>query len=295
MVVVVKRRKWNKTYYYLKHSVRKNNRQKEIYLGKSIPENIEEIKQNFLLEFYREEWLPHLEKIRNGYTKERNRMPKHAIDKQVEMFSISFTYNTQRIEGSTLTLKETADLLAEGRAPSDKPMRDVKEAEAHQKIFFEMLKYDRDLSLETVCLWHKKMFMETKPTIAGKIRDYEVGIRGSKFIPPKPEAVSLLLKAFFGWYAKNKRKLNSVELSALAHLKFVAIHPFGDGNGRISRLMMNYVLNRFGYPMLDIDYNERRSYYNALERSQTTQKDIIFLQWFMKRYIRSNRRYLEGR
>ena len=182
MVVVVKRRKGSKTYYYLKHSVRKNNRQKEIYLGKTIPENIEEIKQNFLLEFYREEWLPHLEKIRTGYTKERNRMPKSAIDKQVEIFSISFTYNTQRIEGSTLTLKETADLLAEGITPSNKPMRDVKEAEAHQKIFFEMLKYDRDLSFETVCIWHKKMFMETKSSIAGKIRDYEVGIRGSKII-----------------------------------------------------------------------------------------------------------------
>jgi Fic family protein len=293
MVAIIRRKKGKQTYYYLKHSVRKNNRQKEIYLGKTIPDNIDEIKRNFLLEFYREEWLPNLERIREGYRKERKRLPKDAIDREMEAFSISFTYNTQRIEGSTLTLKETADLLAEGIAPSNKPMRDVKEAEAHQRLFFEMLKYKPDLSLETVSQWHKKMFEETKPAIAGKIRDYEVRISGSKFIPPRSEAIMLLSKDFFRWYRKNKGKLNPVELSALVHLKFVTIHPFGDGNGRVSRLMMNYVLGRLGYPMLDIDYSDRRSYYNALERSQIRKNDAIFLQWFMKRYFKAHKKFLK--
>jgi len=293
MVIIVKRRKGKETYYYLRHNVRKNGRSKEIYLGKKIPENIDEMKQNFLLQFYREEWLPILEKIQQGYTKEMKRMPRHAVEKNMESFSIIFTYNTQRIEGSTLTLKETADLLAEGRTPSNKPMRDVKEAEAHQKLFFEILEDDADLSLETVLRWHRKIFKETKSDLAGKIRDYQVAIRGSSIIPPRSEALRLLLKDFFTWYNKNKRKLNPVELSALVHLKFVTIHPFGDGNGRISRLMMNYVLNKLGHPMLDIDYRDRRSYYNALERSQRQQSDITFLQWFMKRYIKTYKRFLK--
>jgi Fic family protein len=292
MVAIIKRKKGKRIYYYLKHSVRKNNRQKEIYLGKTIPKNIDEIKQNFLLEFYRQEWLPSLERIREGYKKERKRLPKDVIDREMEAFSISFTYNTQRIEGSTLTLRETADLLAEGIAPSNKPMRDVKEAEAHQRLFFEILKYKPDLSLKSVCQWHKKMFEETKPAIAGRIRDYQVRIGGSKFIPPRPEAITLLLREFFSWYKKNKGELNPVELSALVHLKFVTIHPFGDGNGRISRLMMNYVLGKLGYPMLDIAYGERRSYYNALERSQIRQNDVIFLQWFMKRYFKTYKKFL---
>lgn len=293
MVIIVKRRKGKETYYYLRHNVRKNNRSKEIYLGKKIPENIDEIKQNFLLEFYREEWLPILEKIQQGYAEEMKRMPKYAVERNMEAFSISFTYNTQRIEGSTLTLKETADLLAEGRAPSNKPITDVKEAEAHQKLFFEILENDADLSLETVLRWHRKVFKETKPNLAGKIRDYQVAIRGSSFIPPRPEAIMLLLKDFFIWYNKNKRKLNPVELSALVHLKFVTIHPFGDGNGRISRLVMNHVLNKLGYPMLDIDYRDRRSYYNALERSQRQQNDITFLQWLMRGYFKTYKRFLE--
>lgn len=292
MVTIIKRRKGNEYYFYIRHNIRKDNKQKEIYLGRQIPKNIEEIKQNFLLGFYREQWLPKLEKIHQGYVKEKKRIPKHIIKKKMEIFSIRFTYNTQRIEGSTLTLKETADLLEEEIAPSNKPMRDVIEAQTHQKLFFEILSHGKELSLQTICKWHKKLFKETKQDIAGKIRDYDVRIGGSKFIPPKPEAVLLLLSDFFRWYRKNKAKLNPAELSALVHLKFVTIHPFGDGNGRISRLMMNYVLNKFGYPMLDIEYSDRRSYYNALERSQKAKNEMIFLQWFMKRYIKAHKELL---
>jgi Fic family protein len=69
------------------------------------------------------------------------------------------------------------------------------------------------------------------------------------------------------------------------HLKLVTIHPFNDGNGRISRLMMNFVLHKHGYPMLNITYEKRASYYNALERSQTKKQEHIFLQWFFNRYL----------
>lgn len=294
MVSVVSRRKGNQTYYYLKHHVR--NRQKEIYLGRTIPDNIEEIKQEFLLNFYREEWLPALQKIRQGYIKERKKMPKSAVEKELETFSIIFTYNTQRIEGSTLTLKETALLLEEGIAPANKPIRDIKEAEAHRKLFFEIINNINriEFSLETILIWHRKLFIETKPDIAGRIRDHQVRIGASKFIPPRPEVLRLLLKEFVRWYNKNgkNKELNPAELAALVHFKFVTIHPFTDGNGRISRLMINYVLYKFGYPMHDIDYSDRRSYYTALERSNVKHNDVIFLKWVMSRYIKSNKKYL---
>ena len=100
------------------------------------------------------------------------------------------------------------------------------------------------------------------------------------------------MQEFFTWYNREKRKLNPVELAALIHFKFVTMHPFVDGNGRISRLMMNYMLNKFGYPMFDINYSDRRSYYTALERSNIKHNDVIFLKWFMGRYIKGNKRYL---
>ena len=83
-----------------------------------------------------------------------------------------------------------------------------------------------------------------------------------------------------------------MELAAFVHLKFVTIHPFGDGNGRISRLMMNFVLNKEGYPMLDISYSGRNSYYSALERAQVRKADSAFIQWFMRKYMKENAAYI---
>ena len=291
MASIVKRRHGNKTYYYLQHGIRKGHRQKEVYLGTTIPKNIEEIKQNFLLKFYEEEWLPKLRTIYTNYTKSKKNLPKSIARKELETFSINFTYNTQRIEGSTLTLKETFDLLHDGIAPR-RPIQDIAEASEHQNLFLEILSFKGDLGLELVCKWHNKLFEKTKEEIAGKIRDFDVRIGGSKSVPPSPNSLLILLKSFFKWYHINKKKLNPAELAALVHLRFVAIHPFGDGNGRISRLMMNFVLNKYGYPMLDINYTDRRSYYNSLERSDMKNNDIVFLQWFMKRYFKTHRDFI---
>jgi Fic family protein len=139
---------------------------------------------------------------------------------------------------------------------------------------------------------HKKLFEETKKDQAGIIRDYPVEISGSKYIPPYPIELVFLLTEFFDWYKKNRNKLYPIYLAALVHLKFATIHPFGDGNGRISRLFMNYVLNKHGYPMMVIDYTDRNSYYNSLERSQLAKDETIFTQWFFKRYSKEFKKYL---
>ena len=101
------------------------------------------------------------------------------------------------------------------------------------------------------------------------------------------------MNEFFAWYNRAKASLNPVELAALVHFKFVTIHPFSDGNGRVSRLMMNYVLNRHGHPMLNVEYSGRLAYYRALERSQLSKDGRAFTRWFFRRYIRGNRRFLE--
>ncbi len=295
MVHVTKRTLSGKTYYYLEHTVREGSkvRKEEKYLGRSIPKDIEDMKRSFLAEIYKTRWYPLLESIKENYSKELSKIPQSVSSKQTRIFSIKFTYDTNRIEGGKLTYRETASLLEKGITPKYKPLDDVKEAEAHDMLFREVLKHEKDLSLQTVIYWHKKLFSETKPDIAGKIRDYQVAISGSKHMPPSPVEVYPLLKEYFRWYDKNKKTLNPVDLAGIAHLKFVTVHPFGDGNGRISRLMMNYILNRGGYPMMNIPYEDRISYYNALERAQTKKQDHIFTQWFIKKYLKENKQYLK--
>ena len=294
MVSIGKKIVKGRTYYYLEQSYRKGKKiqKKSIYLGSNIPKNIEEIKKGFLDDISRKTWQADVARIRKNYSKNQRAMPRSVRRKELETFVINFTYDTQKIEGSTLTRKETADLLGRGIAPKNKPMMDVQEAEAHRDLFFEILESKRDLSLREIQDWHWKLFNKTKKDIAGKIRNYQNAIRGSKFLPPSPVEVFPMLTEFFDWYNKKKNKLHPFELAAISHLKFVTIHPFGDGNGRVSRLIMNFILNKKMHPMLDIPYEGRNSYYNALERSQVKNEERIFLQWFIRRYIKEYKRYL---
>ena len=294
MVIVRKRKLKGRTYYYLEHSIRKSNKiqKKEVYLGTKIPKNVDEMKGRLWDGIYREKWHPDFDRIRKNFLRERKAIPKSVREKELLNFAIRFTYDTQKIEGSTLTRRETADLLERQISPSERPLRDVKETEAHRDLFYEIIASRKELTLNMVLDWHWKLFSQTQPEIAGKVRKYQVGISGSKFIPPLPVEIFPLLTGFFRWYSRSGGA-HPVERAAIAHLKFVSIHPFGDGNGRVSRLMMNFVLNRSDYPMVDIPYERRRSYYNALEKSQTKKEDRIFLRWFIKNYIKENRRYLK--
>jgi len=283
-----------KIYYYIEHSIREGKKvqKKEEYLGRKIPLDIEKIKKNFIDELYKEKWYVDVDKIKKNFSKEQKNVPKSIKEKELQNFATRFTYDTQRIEGSTLTRRETVDLLEKGITPKSKPMKDAQEAEAHRDLFYDVLKFKKELTLQVVLDWHWKLFNKTKQDIAGKTRKYQIGISGSKFMPPSPVEIHPMLTEFFQWYKKNTDKLHPIELAALVHLKLVTIHPFGDGNGRITRLVMNFVLNRKKYPLFDIPYEKRNSYYNALERSQVKKDDKIFLKWFVKRYIKEYNQYL---
>jgi Fic family protein len=295
MVNIKKAKKGSRTYYYLQHAIRKGSKVKtmQIYLGTEIPANIERVKMDFLRQIYEKEWYVLFDQIKKRYSKEIKQMPPSSRIKEMKTFAMRFTYNTQRIEGSKLTLKETVNLLERGLTPSkEKPADDVLEAKSHDRLFYEMLDCKKDLSLNLILEWHYKLFHETKPDIAGKIRKHQIGISGSKFMPPLPVEIYPILQDFFTWYHKNKDKIHRVELAALVHLKFVTIHPFADGNGRISRLMMNFVLNKKDYPMLDVKYEGRNRYYTVLEKSQVKRAENTFVQWFMKRYVKQYDAYI---
>lgn len=290
MVTLKKRQTKGRPAYYLSHTYRENGKvkYKETYVGENAPKNLEQAKREFLHLIYREKWFDRFDLIKRDYAERQKKVPPSVKANNLEAFAIRFTYDTNRIEGSKLTFRETSALLSEGISPKDKPIADVKEAEAHKRLFYEMLTYDGDLSIGIVLSWHKELFRETKPDLAGKIREYEVYITNSRFRPPDPVEVQAYILEFFRWYSREKHRMNAVELAALSHVKFETIHPFGDGNGRIGRLILNFILQKNGYPMTDIKYQDRIGYYRALERAQLKKDDFIFVQWFFKRYMKEN-------
>lgn len=283
-------------YYYLEHSVRIGGKveKRELYLGKTLPKDVETVKRKFLSGIYSKKWHALFGRIREGFGAEQGKMPPSAMEKGIESFMVRFTYDTNRIEGSTLTLRETADLLERGITPNRKPMRDIKETEAHKEVFYAMLSHQKEITLAVLLAWHAKLLGSTKQDVAGKLRNHQVAISGSHFLPPSPAEVQPLMSEFFSWYERSRGRLHPVELAALCHLKLVTIHPFSDGNGRISRLLMNFVLKKHGYPMLNIRYGNRAGYYSALERAQVKKEELVFVSWFFKRYAKEGAHYLKG-
>lgn len=264
-----------KGFYYLRHSYRKGKIiiNKEKYLGKEIPEHIEIIKQELLQE-EKKELYKKLEKIKTHFQKEWEKFPDSVKEKELEEIAIAFTYNTNAIEGSTITLEEAREIIHDKIAPN-KPLRDIKETEAHAKVFLEMLKKKEKISNKLFLDWHEKIFGETKQDIAGKYRDYLV--RVGDYRAPDWQDIKDLMNQLVRFISSSKT--NAVELAAISHYRFERIHPFGDGNGRVGRLLINYILWYNNYPMLIIEYKKRRSYYKAFRSEEK------FINYFMRRYL----------
>jgi len=281
---IITKKKGNKGYYYLQHSLRKGEKviTKEKYIGLKIPKNIDEIKGEFSREL-KKDLYKKLEQIKKNFQAEWKRLPKSMQEKEKEEISIAFTYNTNAIEGSTITLHEVREIIQDKIAPN-KPIRDIKETEMHNKIFLEMLNKKEKISNKLLLQWHKEIFGETKSDIAGKYRDYLVRI--GYYIAPHWKEIKNTMNQIIN--LANKSKLNPVELAARAHYKFESIHPFGDGNGRIGRLLMNHILWHAGYPMLIIEYKKRKSYYNAFPKGQEA-----FVDYFIKRYLAVHKKRLK--
>lgn len=273
---IIKRKKGNKEYFYLQHSIRKRGKivTKEKYLGKDVPKNIKRIIEDFRRELQTELYKK-LEKIKKKFQIEWKKYPKSVKERIKEDLSIAFTYNTNAIEGSTITFEEAREIIHDKISPN-KPLRDVKEAEAHSKVFLEIISKKEKITNSLVLRWHKQIFGETKQDISGKYRKYFVVI--GKYIAPDWRKVNQLMKELVLFI--NKSKMNPVELAARAHYMFESIHPFGDGNGRIGRLIMNHILWHAGYPMLIIEYKKRRSYYRAFLRGEDA-----FVSYFLRRYL----------
>ncbi len=274
---IIEKKKASKKYYYLRHNIRKKGKiiTKEKYLGQEIPKNIESLKEAFRLEL-KSDLNKKLKAIKRSFQNEWNKLPPTVKKKELEEISIAFTYNTNAIEGSTITLEEVREIVQDKLAPN-KPLRDIKEAEAHNKVFLQMINKKEKITKDLILKWHKEIFSDTKPDISGKFRDYLVRI--GSYLAPDWQEVEKLIQELIEFIQKDQN-MNPVEFAARVHYRFEKIHPFGDGNGRIGRLLMNYILWYKKYPLLIIEYKKRKSYYKALQKDEEG-----FVSYFLRRYL----------
>ena len=215
-----------------------------------------------------------------------------------QALELEYTFESNRIEGNTLTLRETDLVINEGLTISGKSMREHLEAINHQEaIAYIKNLIDKNTSLNEreVLSIHNLILRGIMPENAGKYRRVQVMIKGSSFMPPQPFLVSKEMEDFFIWYETNKNALHPIVLAAELHERLVTIHPFIDGNGRTSRLVMNLILLQNGYVIANIkgDYDNRMKYYTALETAQIKNNKEDFLLFVAQIEKESLERYLE--
>lgn len=199
-------------------------------------------------------------------------LPKSAVQKLREKFQIEMTYNSNAIEGNSLTLKETFLVINEGITIKGKPLKDHLEAKYHQdalEYLYDLVDKNKKHTISEILIrnLHKIIIQETDKEWAGKYRNANVIISGSKHTPPDALQVPQKMRELMIWLNSQKNKSNIVELAALLHHKMVYIHPFFDGNGRTSRLVMNLLLMQAGYPLVIILKNDRKKYYDVLSKA----------------------------
>jgi fido (protein-threonine AMPylation protein)/transcriptional regulator with XRE-family HTH domain len=181
-----------------------------------------------------------------------------------------YTFESNRIEGNTLTLQETDLVIAHGLTISGKSMREHLEAiNHHDAIAFvkELATSPNAIAEREIMQIHNLVLRGIDPHEAGRLRRHAVDISGSSHTPPQPEHLRDEMDAFMKWYHANFNSYHPVLMAADMHEKFVTMHPFIDGNGRTSRLLMNLHLMQHGYPVATIkgDLKSRMSYYKALD------------------------------
>lgn len=186
-------------------------------------------------------------------------------------WDIEYTYESNRIEGNTLTLQETGLVISEGITIGGKRLHEHLAAINHQ----EAIDYIRalatgltELNAYQVNAIHALILRGIDPAGTGLYRTVPVTISGARHVPPQPFLIHKLMEELFIFYSGQKDALHPVLLAAEMHRRLVTIHPYIDGNGRTARLVMNLILLRHGYPIANISADQRLAYYNALETAQ---------------------------
>ena len=293
MARIIRRKVKGKPYYYLEESVKRGRKwaKESTYLGDSVP-GAEEMKKIFLefakkleskgvrgvtppyTEFVARKAALRLEQAARGKEDYLKRLSPAQRAEFVRRERITFISDSNAIEGSTLDYNQTENVLAAKeklRRLEKKGVvitgtgREEQEAvnlDACLDMYEKFMAQEREIDEEMVLRLHYVLLskIEGYEKYRGIWRPVNVMIRGSPHVFPHHAEVYARMHDLFGWYSINRGRIHPVELAAKFHTKFTGVHPFADGNGRMARLLMNYILQSHGYPFTNIPLRRRSAY-----------------------------------
>lgn len=205
------------------------------------------------------------------YNKNKNKISPEIKEKIEKAFDIDFTYNSTTIEGNTLTLIETKTVLEDHISIGGKKLREIYEVINHNKAFDYVKKcIEKKENLDENKIKDIHEILTENIMQGGIYRNTDVIITGAKHTPPTPNEMYNQLRFFYSDLEKNAEIMDEIEIAAWTHAEFVRIHPFPDGNGRTSRLIMNYQLMKNEFLPVSIKVENRLDYYNVLDLYATT-------------------------
>lgn len=218
---------------------------------------------------YREEMAPVFKRLeaKLEQLKLHRPLPAIALNKIREALTVEWTYNSNSIEGNTLSLRETQMVLQDGITIKGKSLREHFEAKNHERAInhlYKLVEQSSVLNIQEILHIHGLVLNSIEEEFAGRLRNGGVRISGANFLPPNALKVSGFMDELLAFVAENPLDLNIIELTTIFHHRFVWIHPFFDGNGRTVRLAMNLLLMKHGFPPAIILTNDRVKYYSAL-------------------------------
>ena len=208
---------------------------------------------------------------RELYQQALPRIPALTLQSYERAFEVEYTHNSNAIEGNTLTLMETKLILEDAISPGGKSLREIYEATNHQKAYrYVKACIAQKLPLSEKIVKDIHAILMENILVGGVYRSVDVYISGAQHTPPSPNEMYRQVKEFYADLGWKGEALDPIAYAAWTHAEFVRIHPFPDGNGRTSRLLMNYQLLARGFAPISIAKENRLDYYNALEAYAVT-------------------------
>ncbi len=201
------------------------------------------------------------------YEQNKHKISAVTLSSYEKDFELTFTHNSTAIEGNTLTLMETKVVLEDGVTIGGKEIREIYEVINHKRAYSYVKKcIAENKALDENIVKELHAILTENIIVGGVYRKEEVKISGAGFTPPVGNEMYMQIKNFYEELKVKENELNPIELAAWTHAEFVRIHPYIDGNGRTSRLIMNYQLLVHGYLPISVAKENRLDYYNALEK-----------------------------